>query len=522
MRSTPHRIGMLLVTCCWLCTGDIRTAEPLPAGISPFHSGDQPQWGQKFSRNMVSAEQGLPDRFDPATGQNIKWIADLGTQSYATPIVAGGRVLIGTNNEHPRDPRHQGDRDVLLCLDEDDGHLLWQLVVPKISEEEHDKFLDWPKVGFASPPTIEGDRAYVLTNRGEVICLDMKGMANGNDGPFKDEASHMVLRGYPPLEPGPTDADILWICDLVKETGIHIHDQVQGSVLIDGNLLYINSCNGVDNTHRKIRSPDAPSLVVIDKRTGKLIATDDEHIGPDIFHCSWSSPSLGEVDGHRLIFFCGGNGIYYAFDALPDPPAQPNPGPPVKLKRFARYDPDPTAPKHEVHRFTGNRKESPSVIMGMPVFVDGRIYLAAGGDLWWGKKQSWLKCFAPTPGDISPSGEAWTYPMPRESCCTPAVYDGMVFAADCAGTLHCVDAKTGSPLWTHPTHGDFWASPMVADGKIYIGNRRGQFLVLAATRDLKVLSTVDLHDPISGTVTAANGTLYIATMTHLYAVRKER
>ncbi len=523
MKQRSQWIWMPLLACGWFgIVGFDSGAQTVAVDALHANAGDQPQWGQRLTRNMISAGKGLADRFDPATGKNIKWVAELGTQSFATPIVAGGRVLIGTNNEKPRDPRHTGDRDVLLCLDEADGHLHWQLVLPKISEEEHDQYLDWPKVGFASPPTIERDRAYVLTNRGEVVCLDMKGMVNGNDGPYKDEAKHMALRGFAPIEPGPTDADIIWLCDLVKETGIHLHDQVQGSVLIDGDLLYINTCNGVDNTHRKIRSPDAPSLVVINKHTGKLVACDNEKIGPDIFHCTWSSPSLGEVNGKRVIFFAGGNGVCYVFEALAGLAQEEAPGQLAKLKRISRYDPDPSAPKTEVHRYTGNRMESPSVIMGMPVFVDGQIYLAAGGDLWWGKRQSWLKSFVPKPGEITPSDEAWSYPMSRESCCTPAVYDGMVFVADCGGTLHCVDAKTGKPFWTYKTHGDFWASPMIADGKVYIGNRRGQFIVLAAAKELNVISTIDLHDPISGTVTVANGTLYIATMKHLYAVRDDK
>src|SRR5690349_18489356 len=87
-------------------------------------AADQPQWGQKFSRNMVSDEKGLPDSFDPATGKNIRWQVELGDQSYATPIVAGGKVLIGTNNERPRDPKHRGDRGVLMCFDEKDGRFL--------------------------------------------------------------------------------------------------------------------------------------------------------------------------------------------------------------------------------------------------------------------------------------------------------------------------------------------------------------------------------------------------------------
>src|SRR5579863_4426542 len=77
-------------------------------------AADQPQWGQRFSRNMVSDEKKLPDSFE----RNVKWSAELGTQSYGTPIVADGKVLIGTNNERPRDPRHRGDRGVLMCFDE--------------------------------------------------------------------------------------------------------------------------------------------------------------------------------------------------------------------------------------------------------------------------------------------------------------------------------------------------------------------------------------------------------------------
>lgn len=485
-------------------------------------AADQPQWGQRETRNMISAERGLPSSFDPATGKNVKWVADLGTESYASPIVAGGRVLIGTNNERPRDPKHQGDRGVLLCLDERDGHLLWQLVVPKLSEDEHDPYLDWPKVGIASEPTVEGDRAYVLSNRGEVLCLDMRGMADGNGGPYTDEAKHMAPRGNAPVEPGRTDADILWACDLVAEAGIHTHDQVHGSILLDGDLLYVNSCNGVDNTHRKIRSPDAPSLVVLDKRTGRIVARDDQRIGPNIFHCTWSSPSIGDVNGRRLVFFGGPDGVCYAFEALKGVPPD---GPPVSLKLAWQFDTDPTAPKPsegDVHKYVGNRKESPSEIMGMPVFDAGRVYVSHGGDLWWGKRQGWLKCIdASGAGDVTKTAGVWSYELTRETCCTPAVYDGMVFATDCGGVIHCVDAATGKPLWTHKLVGDFWASTLVADGKVYAGTRKGQFVVLAAAREKRVISTTTFPDPISGTATAANGVLYVATMRHLYALREQ-
>jgi outer membrane protein assembly factor BamB len=159
---------------------------------------------------MVSAETGLADRFDPSTGMNVRWNVALGTSCYSTPVVAGGRVLIGTNNEQPRDPRHQGDRGVMMCFHAADGRLAWQLVVPKL---DSDIYLDWPRAGICSPATVEGRWVYTVTNRDEVVCLDLAGMANGNDGPFRDEGPHMTPHDEAPLTAGPMDAD--WWSDRI-------------------------------------------------------------------------------------------------------------------------------------------------------------------------------------------------------------------------------------------------------------------------------------------------------------------
>ena len=47
-----------------------------------------------------------------------------------------------------------------------------------------------------------------------------------------------------------------------------------------------------------------------------------------------------------------------------------------------------------------------------------------------------------------------------------------------------------------------------------------EFTILAASREKQVLCTVDFKQPISGTATAANGVLYVSTMTDLYALRQ--
>ena len=67
------------------------------------------------------------------------------------------------------------------------------------------------------------------------MCLDVNGMANGNDGPFKDEAKYVVKdvlldrgkpteRKAPPIEPGPQDGDIIWVYDMMDELGVFPHN----------------------------------------------------------------------------------------------------------------------------------------------------------------------------------------------------------------------------------------------------------------------------------------------------------
>ena len=486
-------------------------------GSNPSRAGDQPQWGQAWSRNMASPEKGLPDSFDPKTGLNIKWSAVLGTQAHSSPVIAGGRVYIGTNNGNPRDPKHQGDRGVLMCFEEKSGRLLWQLVVPKRDE---DVYFDWPQSGISSPATVEGDRVYIVSNRGEVMCLDTQGLANGNDGPFESEGAHMTPHTTASqLTPGPLDADIIWLFDLTTGAGIWSHDAAHSSILIDGNYLYLNSGTGVDNTHKRIRTPDAPSLVVLDKRTGKLLARDYEHMAPNIFHNTWCAPSMGEVNGRKLVFFGGGNGILYAFDALPKADLHSGHGQPLGLNKVWEFDFDPDAPKTNVHQYNSNRRESPSNFYGMPVFLQNRIYLAGGGDLWWGKNQAWLKCIDATgTGDVTTNGLIWSYTLEKHVMGTPAIADGLVFIADCGHKFHCVDAETGKVCWTHDLDGEAWASPMVADGKVYLGTRSGSFYVFAAGRKENLLSSCELGQPISSTAAAANGVLYVATMNGLYAI----
>ncbi len=478
-------------------------------------AADQPQWGEKYTRNMVSPETGLPDSFDPDTRHSVRWSVPLGTKSYSTPVISQGRIFVGTNNDQPRDPRYQGDFGALYCLSESDGSLLWQYVTPKLADDR--SYQDWPNTGIASPAVVEGKKVYIVNNRNQVVCLDINGQTNGNDGPFFDEENHMSASESPrSLESN--DGDILWLYDLHAELGVEAHDSAHCSVLIHGSYLYVCTSNGVDAKHNYMVNENAPSLIVLEKSTGRLVAQDNENIGPNIAHSTWSSPTLFRSTNHEEIVFAAGNGICYGFEALSEN-THAN-GRIQSLAKLWQFDCDPTAPKEQIHSYRGNREISASNIYGMPVVNDDQIYIAYGGDFWHGKRQSWIKSFNPDGnGDITDSALNWSYALEKHCMSTPAIHDGLAYITDTSGKLHCIDSKTGQGQWIHELTGVIWASPLVADGKVYIASQRGKVAVLKADREKTLLSEIQLPDNINGSPIAANGILYITAMTRLYALK---
>jgi outer membrane protein assembly factor BamB len=505
---------------------------------------DWPQWGGRNDRNMVSAEKGLPTTFepgkkspqgsgiDPATTRNVRWTAKLGSQTYGSPVIAGGKVFIGTNDEDVADVRYQPTCGGLLkCLDEASGKLLWQLVVPLRKGDPEYVAFDGLNLGICSSPTVEGDRVYVVTNRNDVLCLDIHGMANGNQGPFLNETHYTVPQGEPPVPLTPRDGDILWAFDMTAELPCCPEDAADCSVLIHGDLLYVCTANGVDKSQDSVPFPLAPSLIVLDKHTGRLVAMDDEKIGTRLFHGQWSAPSLATVGGKTLVFFGGGDGVCYAFEAVSRVQRYP-----TGLKKVWSFDCNPPE-----YRFRdgkpiayrdgdkrlkkGNHNDGlyvgPSEIIATPVFYRDRVYVAIGRDPAHGRGKGALHCIDATQtGDITQSGKIWSYTDLDRSISTLAIADGRLYAADIAGRIHCLDAASGKPHWVHDTKSEIWSSVLVADGRVHLGTRKG-LLVLADSKELKILNEVHVGSPVYCTPVAANGVLYVASQKYLWAVQKQ-
>ncbi len=492
-------------------------------------ANDWPMWGGQPSRNMVAEAENLPteieigeidietEKVDLSSAKNVLWAAKLGSQTYGNPVIANGKVLVGTNNEVPRDPKQTGDRGVLMCFDEKTGEFAWQLIIPKLGAG---KVSDWEYVGLCSSPVIEGDRAWLVSNRGEVICLDMKGMADGNDGPFEDEVKYMTADPENPVEPGPGYADILWIFDMREELGAFPHNVSSCSPLIVGDRVYTATSNGVDWSHTNIPAPLAPSLCVLDKNTGKLLGEEISGVSERVLHASWSSAAYGKAGDKDLIVWGGGDGFAYGYDPKPvyDEDEELD-----ILKELWRYDCNP--PEYRVkdgEPIKYATYKGPSEVIATTVIHDSRVYAVIGQDPEHGDGLGRLACIDPTKeGDISKTGALWTFDDIGRSISTPSIADGLVFQAEYDGDLHCLDAKTGEHYWKHETLSRIWGSTLVADGKVFLPTEDGELYIFAADKEKKELGTASFEASIYSSPVVANDVLYIATMTHLFAIKAE-
>ena len=90
-------------------------------------------WGGTPDRNMISNMKGLPTTWDVKTKKNVKWVAQLGSQTYGNVVVSGGMVFVGTNNEGLRDPKITGDKGIVMAFRESDGQFMWQMVHDKLA-----------------------------------------------------------------------------------------------------------------------------------------------------------------------------------------------------------------------------------------------------------------------------------------------------------------------------------------------------------------------------------------------------
>ena len=283
---------------------------------------------------------------------------------------------------------------------------------------------------------------------------------------------------------------------MMEEVGAYPHNLANSSPVVWGDLIYLSTSNGQDESHVNVPSPRAPSIIALNKQTGKLV-WEDNSVEDRILHGQWSTPAVGQIGGVLQVVSAQGDGWVRGYEA-------------ESGKKLWEFD---TNPKESLWPRTRNE------LIATPVIVSDVVYIANGQDPEHGEGVGHFYAIDATKrGDITQSGRLWHFEKIRRSISTAAVADGLVYIADFSGYLHCLDAKTGQLYWTHDTFAAVWGSPFVADGKVYLGDEDGDVVVMAHSKELKVLGEMNMGSAVYGTMVPANGVLFLNNRSQLFAI----
>ena len=457
--------------------------------IAGAEAQERAMFGNTPSRNMVSDETGLPTSWDVDSGENVKWSVDVGSQSYGGPVVAGGKVFIGTNNEAALNPKLENDRGVVMAFDAGSGEFLWQMTHEKL---EAGRVNDWPLQGVCSTPYVEDDRLYYVSNRATVVCLDTNGFRDGdNDGPITDEQVSEAI-----------DGDVVWSYDMIGELDVFPHNLATGSPLIVGDLLYTVTSNGVDEGHVNVPSPFAPDFIALNKNTGELV-WESAIVGEEVLHGAWTNPAYAEINGRGQVVFAGGNGQIYSHDAETG-------------ELIWQFD---CNLKDAVWELGG--RGTRNNILSTPVIYDDKVYIGMGQDPEHGEAPGHFWAIDATgTGDVTDTAKVWDRSGEDffRTMSTAAITEDVLYISDLSGFLYALDPQTGEHFWTYDSFAAVWSSPFVADGKVYLGDEDGDIVVLRAGKELEELNEMYMGSAIYTTPLAKDGVLYILTRNRLFAV----
>ena len=360
------------------------------------------------------------------------------------------------------------------------------------------------------------------------------------------------------------DADVIWIYNMMgPDMGISQHNMCSCSVTSYGDLLFVNTGNGLDESHLNLPAPDAPSFICMNKNTGEVLWTDGAP-AKNILHGQWSSPTVGTFEGVPQALFAGGDGILYSFRA--DEGKDGNP------ELLWKFDCNPKTSKW-VLGGEGTRNN----LIATPVVYDGLVYIAVGQDPEHGEGEGHLWCINPNMrGDISPtlamklgddgkrtpiphrriqavepengevevdnpnSGVVWHYSMldtngdaeidfeeeMHRSIGTCAIKDDVLYVADFSGLVHCLDAKgtkDGKPIvhFTYDMLAQSWGSPLIADGHVFIGDEDGDVAIFEFGKDnVEPIDEINMGSSVYSTPVGANESIFISTKDKLFSIGK--
>jgi outer membrane protein assembly factor BamB len=263
------------------------------------------------------------------------------------------------------------------------------------------------------------------------------------------------------------DGKVRWQRHLGQENGpFQINWGHGSSPALHGDLLYLLCYH-----------EPASYLLAVDKRTGKTRWKVDR--GKAVL--SYSTPTVIPAPSGEELVVNSTEGIH-------------------------AYDPRTGAPLW----YTGGTH---NFAIPVPSFHDGVLYASRGY-----RSGPYLAIRPGGRGDVSATHVKWQVPTGAPYISSLLYYEGLVYMANDAGVVTCVDAATGAKVWQERTGGIFSASPVAGDGKVYLMSETGETIVFHAGREPRILARNRIDGRIVASPAIAGGRLYVRADDRLIAI----
>jgi outer membrane protein assembly factor BamB len=481
---------------------------------APAHAEDKslarwPQFRGPGGQGIAADDARYPAQLDLA--KNLIWKLPL-PPGHASPCVWGNHIFLTA---------YVKERNELetICIDRKRGTVNWRRAAPAKQMERTHK-ISSPA---APTPATDGERVYVYFGSFGLLCYDFKGKEA-----WTRPLPMPQMRFGTASSPIIVGDRVLLNCEFPPRPFlIAVHAQTGEVVWKQERLL--PSEGYATAVHRPFQGGDE---IILHTPT-RLVACDlkngSERWWVRLDSVGTGTPVLGDGKIYVNSWYMGGD----EDDRVELPPF-------LELLKKHDKDRDGALSKVEFPRdlYLVKRAEAGSLqganfmaidyFGGMDKNKDGRVdprewegmLEAAGKFTGIGKKvENGLLAVQPDGrGDIT-DRVVWREKVAVPEVTSPLFYRGRVYMVKDGGILTCIEAANGKVMYRERlgAGGSYFSSPVAADGKIYIGSRQGTLTIVSAGDSFKVLSRVELNEPIMATPALVEGKVYLRTEGHLYA-----
>ena len=494
---------------------------------------DWPQWRGPNCSGVSTTKLKLPQSFSAT--ENVAWSADLG-DGIGSPCIVGDRVFV-TSIRRVREDDAKPTEFNVFCFNKQSGEKLWQK-----QYSSGDKPL--PAIHLAnsyasSTPAADSERVYVYFLRTGLLALDVE-----------------------------TGAQV-WQQQIPEPFFAFDWGAGMSPVLFEDKLIF---CQDDDIS---------PALYCLDKRTGKLLWTDQR----SDFAVSYSHPIICQTEAGPEIVVAGTGklvgyepdtgkrkwaaeifcrnikttpqtrdgivylsvesyGMSYQWRATADTNGD------GKITReeiiASRKEKDIPLPDAFWKKFERGDANKDGVLEGEEIdnaFLDptnkggllARDVQARGGtETDWKKMDDSLQTEASIQavrgggqGDVSKTHILWKHKTKAaDHLVSPLVVDGKMFLIKSNGFVSAYETGKGEPLWVRKRIDNasmYLAGPVYGDGKIYSAAENGKIVVLENSGEFKEpLAINDMGESCVGTPAISDGRLYIRTRNKLFCIAERQ